>query len=124
MKVVILAGGLGSRLSELTKEVPKPMVEIGGIPILLHLMSIYAAQGHQEFVIAVGYKGHYVKEYFRNYFQNIADCTVNLSTGSTSFHGPKTPAWTVTVVDTGQKTMTGGRIKRLQGLPDGAIFKT
>ena len=113
MKVVILAGGFGTRLSELTEKIPKPMVEIGGHPILWHIIQFYANQGFKEFVIALGYKGHYIKKYFVDYYLNQADLTVNLIDGSLQFINSKKIDLRITLVDTGFETMTGGRIKRL-----------
>lgn len=113
MKVVILAGGFGTRLSEYTERIPKPMVEIGGRPILWHIMRNYAAQGFTEFVLALGYKGHLIKDYFLNHHARSADCTVDLATGSVVHHGGDHADWRVTMVDTGLDTMTGGRVKRL-----------
>jgi glucose-1-phosphate cytidylyltransferase len=114
MKVVLLAGGTGTRLSEETDVRPKPMVEIGGHPIIWHIMNIYAAQGFKEFVVALGYKGEAIKEYFLNFHPHNSDLTVRLGTGSVDYHSNKAPDWTVTLVDTSLKTQTGGRIKRLQ----------
>jgi glucose-1-phosphate cytidylyltransferase len=113
MKAVILAGGYGTRLAELTKEVPKPLVEVGGRPILWHILKIYAAQGLNEFVIALGYKGHLIKDYFLNYHARNSNVTVDLGTGQTIFHGGDLLDWKITLVDTGGETMTGGRIRRL-----------
>jgi glucose-1-phosphate cytidylyltransferase len=113
MKVVILAGGYGTRLAELTQEVPKPLVEIGGRPILWHILNIYAAQGFKDFVIALGYKGYLIKDYFLNYHSRHANLTVDLGTGETTYHGGEFLDWKVTLVDTGGETMTGGRIRRL-----------
>jgi len=114
MKVVLLAGGMGTRLSEETDVRPKPMVEIGGHPIIWHIMNVYAAQGFTDFVIALGYKGEVIKEYFLNFHPHNNDLTVHLATGHVEFHANKAPNWTVTLVDTGLKTQTGGRIKRLR----------
>ena len=113
MKVVILAGGRGSRLTEETRLIPKPMVEIGGIPILFHIMRIYARYGLREFIVACGYKGHVIKEYFRNFSLAESDWTVSLREGIPRITKTQTPDWEVTLVDTGLDTMTGGRIKRL-----------
>jgi glucose-1-phosphate cytidylyltransferase len=113
MKVVILAGGLGTRLSEATQLVPKPLVEIGDRPILWHIMKIYAAAGFDEFIICCGYKGHMIKSYFVNYFAENYDITVHLGDNRVEFHGNPSERWTVTLVDTGLNTMTGGRIKRI-----------
>ncbi len=115
MKVAILAGGLGSRLQEETTVRPKPMVEIGGKPILWHILNIYAAHGFDEFVVALGYKGEFVKEYFLNFFALNNDLTVDLRSGAARVHSGNGPAWKVHLVDTGPSTQTGGRVKRLQG---------
>lgn len=115
MKAVVLAGGLGSRLSEETTLRPKPMVEIGGRPILWHIMNIYAANGVAEFIIALGYKAEVVKQYFLNFYAINSDITVDLSSGSTKVHtSDRQPGWTVHLVDTGMYTQTGGRLKRLE----------
>jgi glucose-1-phosphate cytidylyltransferase len=113
MKAVILAGGLGSRLSEETVARPKPMVEIGGKPILWHIMKIYAAHGVNEFVICLGYKGYVIKEYFANYHLHTCDLSFDLSRGDIEVHSSSTEPWKVTLVDTGDETMTGGRLKRV-----------
>lgn len=113
MKVVILAGGLGSRLSEETVMRPKPMVEIGGKPLLWHIMGIYAAHGYRDFVVACGYKAEAIKEYFRNFYFINTDLVVNLRDGSASTLNSQSPDWRVTMVDTGLETQTGGRIRRL-----------
>ena len=114
MKVVLLAGGLGTRLKELTEVVPKPMVEIGGQPILWHIMKLYSFYGFHEFVILLGYKGYYIKEYFANYFLHQSDVTIDLKNGNLEVHNNSSEPWKVTLLDTGEKTMTGGRIKRAQ----------
>jgi len=114
MKVVILAGGMGTRLSEETDLKPKPMVEIGGKPILWHIMKIYSAHGFNEFIICCGYKGYMIKEYFANYFIHQADITVDLGKNSIEVHKSKAEPWKITLVDTGLNTMTGGRIKRVR----------
>lgn len=115
MKVVILAGGLGTRLAEETVIKPKPMVDIGGKPILWHIMNIYSAAGFREFYIALGYKGHLIKEYFLNYYAINNDFTIDLSTGETQIHSRQIQdQWRVTLVDTGENTQTGGRVRRLQ----------
>ena len=113
MRVAILAGGLGTRLQEETGLRPKPMVEIGGKPILWHIMNIYAAHGFQEFVIALGYRGEIIKDYFLNFYAVNNDLTIDLGTGTTTVHQGRQPKWSVHLVDTGPNTMTGGRIKRL-----------
>lgn len=114
MKVVILAGGLGTRLSEETTVRPKPMVEIGGRPILWHIMSIYSAHGFDEFIVALGHKGEHIKEYFLRYFQANRDVTVDLSDGSVTVHDGRRARWRVHLVDTGEHSMTGGRLLRLK----------
>jgi glucose-1-phosphate cytidylyltransferase len=113
MKAVILAGGLGSRLSEETTVRPKPMVEIGGKPILWHIMKIYAAHGVEEFVICLGYKGYVIKEFFANYHLHTCDLSFDLSHGDIEVHHSNTEPWKVTLVDTGEETMTGGRLRRV-----------
>jgi glucose-1-phosphate cytidylyltransferase len=113
MKAVILAGGLGSRLSEETTLRPKPMVEIGGKPILWHIMKIYAAYGIDEFVVCLGYKGYVIKEWFANYALHTSDVTFDLRNGEMEVHRSTTEPWRVTLVDTGEETMTGGRLKRV-----------
>ena len=113
MKTVILAGGLGTRLSEETVVRPKPMVEIGGMPILCHVMSVYSHFGFNDFAIALGYKGQCIKEFFLNYYTVNSDLTVDLATGTTTGHRSQTRPWTVDLADTGVHTMTGGRIKRM-----------
>ena len=112
MKVVILAGGLGTRISEETDLKPKPMIEIGGRPILWHIMKSYSHYGFHEFIILLGYKGYLIKEYFANYFLHMSDVTFDLSTNQMTTHSSNTEPWKVTLVDTGAATMTGGRIKR------------
>lgn len=114
MKVAILAGGLGSRLQEETTVRPKPMVEIGGKPILWHIMNIYAAYGFCDFTLALGYKGEMIKEYFLNFFALNNDLSVDLSKGKVQVNSAKQPEWKIDLVDTGLKTMTGGRLKRLK----------
>lgn len=116
MKVVILAGGLGTRLAEETTIRPKPMVEIGGKPIIWHLMNIYARAGFTEFIIAAGYKQEYIKDYFRSIYSTLHDLTVDFSSGTIEHHVKSKIDWKVHVVDTGLSTMTGGRIKRVQHL--------
>ena len=114
MKAVILAGGFGTRLSEETTIRPKPMVEIGGRPIIWHIMKIYSAHGINDFVIAAGYKGYLIKEYFANYFLHMADVTIDLAENQLTTHASAAEPWRVTIVETGDNTMTGGRIKRLR----------
>lgn len=113
MKVVILAGGLGTRISEETGVRPKPMIEIGGKPILWHIMKIYAAHGLTDFVVCLGYKGYLIKEYFANYFLHSSDVTFDLAKNAMEVHDNKSEPWRVTLVDTGAETMTGGRLKRV-----------
>jgi glucose-1-phosphate cytidylyltransferase len=113
MKTVILAGGFGSRISEHTETRPKPMIEIGPHPIMWHIMNVYAAHGFNQFVVACGYKGEFIKEYFHNFFIRNTDYTVNLRDGSEQFLRTGAPDWTISVVDTGLQTMTGGRLARL-----------
>ncbi len=114
MKVVLLAGGFGTRLSEETGIKPKPMVEIGGMPILWHIMKIYSAQGFNEFIVCLGYKGYVIKEYFSNYFLHKSDVTIDLKNNSVRVHDTQAEPWTITLVDTGKETMTGGRVKRVK----------
>ena len=114
MKVVILAGGLGTRLSEETELKPKPMVEIGGLPILWHIMNVYASAGYREFIIALGYRGTAIKQYFLNYYYANHDLTVNLKNGNLKVHQRRGEDWTVHCVDTGLNTGTGGRLKMLK----------
>ncbi len=113
MKCVILAGGLGTRLAEETVRIPKPMVEIGGRPILWHIMKIYAAHGITDFIICLGYRGYQIKEYFANYLLHRSDVTIDLKTGEMAFNHSKTEPWRVSLVDTGEETMTGGRLRRV-----------
>lgn len=113
-KVVILAGGLGSRLSEETETKPKPMVEIGGRPIIWHIMKIYSAFGLNNFIICLGYKGYFIKEYFANYHLHMADATFNIADSTMEVHNSRAEPWKVTLIDTGTETMTGGRIKRVR----------
>ena len=114
MKVVILAGGLGTRISEETHMRPKPMVEIGGKPILWHIMKSYSHYGLNDFIICCGFKGYVIKEYFANYFLHMSDVTFNMETNEMQVHQRKAEPWRVTLVDTGQDTMTGGRLKRVR----------
>lgn len=114
MKVVILAGGLGTRLSEETSVRPKPMIEIGGMPILWHIMKIYSAHGFNEFIVCLGYKGYVIKEYFANYFLHQSDVTIDLKTNELQIHNSYAEPWKITLVDTGKDSMTGGRIRRVR----------
>ena len=114
MKVVILAGGLGTRLSEETELRPKPMVEIGGKPVLWHIMKCYSYYGFNEFVVLTGYKSHMIKEYFINYYNRYSDITVDMANNSVEIHKTRNEPWKVTMLYTGQETMTGGRIKKAQ----------
>jgi len=114
MKAVILAGGFGTRLSEATDLLPKPMVEIGGKPILWHIMKIYSYYGINEFIICCGYKQYVIKEYFANYFRHNCDMTVDMSNNSVQIHDNHSENWKVTMIDTGLNTMTGGRVKKIQ----------
>ena len=114
MKVVLLAGGFGTRLSEETDIRPKPMVEIGGKPILWHIMKTYSEYGFNEFVILLGYKGYFIKEYFSNYFLHQSDVTIDLMNNKIEVHNNSSEPWKVTLLDTGLYSMTGGRIKRAQ----------
>ncbi len=122
MKAVILAGGLGTRLSEETVIKPKPMIEIGGRPILWHIMKIYAAYGIDDFIICLGYKGYIIKEYFANYFLHNSDVTFDLKNNEMKVHANKAEAWRVTLVDTGEESMTGGRLKRVKKYLDDETF--
>lgn len=114
MKVVILAGGFGTRLSEMTDLIPKPMAPIGGYPILWHIMNIYSAYGFNEFIIALGYKSGVVKDYFLNYYNLNSDFTVDIENGTIEYHQSEKRNWKVTLVDTGLNTMTGGRLQKLK----------
>lgn len=114
MKAVILAGGLGTRLSEETTTRPKPMVEIGGRPILWHIMKMYSAHGVNDFVICCGYKGYVIKEYFANYFLHMSDVTFDMARNQMEVHEQKAEPWRVTLVDTGDDTLTGGRLRRVR----------
>ncbi len=124
MKAVILAGGLGTRLSEETTTRPKPMVEIGGRPILWHILKIYSSHGINDFVICAGYKGYIIKEYFANYFLHMSDVTFDMVNNTMEVHQKKAEPWKVTIVDTGDDTMTGGRIKRVAPYVDGTFCCT
>ncbi|MFL1705680.1 glucose-1-phosphate cytidylyltransferase [Campylobacter sp. MOP7] len=114
MKVLLLAGGFGTRLSEETGVRPKPMVEIGGKPILWHIMKIYSSYGFNEFIVLLGYKGYYIKEYFANYFLHQSNVTIEMQTGKMKVLNSSSEPWVITLLDTGLDTMTGGRIKRAQ----------
>jgi glucose-1-phosphate cytidylyltransferase len=122
MKVVILAGGFGTRLAEETHSIPKPMVEIGGKPILWHIMKIYSTYGFNDFVICLGYKGYVIKEYFANYFLHNSDVTIDIKNNSMEIHNNYSEPWKVTLVDTGLDTMTGGRIKKVAKYLDDETF--
>ena len=122
MKAVILAGGLGTRISEETHLKPKPMIEIGGKPILWHIMKIYSAYGINEFVICCGYKGYMVKEYFANYFLHTSDVTFDMQNNKMEVHQKFAEPWKVTLVDTGLETMTGGRLKKVKNFVEGETF--
>ena len=125
MRTVLLAGGVGTRLSEETVVRPKPMVEIGDKPILWHIMSIYAHHGFSEFLVALGYKGEFIRDYFLSYYERTNDITVHLATGERSVHTERQPDWRIHLVDTGNDTMTGGRIKRLSSwVKDGTFMAT
>lgn len=113
MKAVILAGGLGTRLSEETSSRPKPMVEIGGKPILWHIMKMYSYHGINDFIVCCGYKGYVIKEYFANYFLHMSDVTFDMSANSMHVHEQRAEPWRITLVDTGESTMTGGRLRRV-----------
>lgn len=114
MKVLLLAGGFGTRLSEETEIKPKPMVEVGGKPILWHIMKLYSAYGYNDFVILLGYKGYYIKEYFANYFLHQSDVTIDIKNNSIDILNNTSEPWRVTLLDTGLNSMTGGRVKRAQ----------
>lgn len=122
MKILILAGGFGTRIAEETQLIPKPMLEIGGRPILWHIMKMYSHYGFNEFVILLGYKGYIIKEYFANYFLHQSDVTIDLSTNSIKIHKNHSEHWIVTLVDTGLNTMTGGRILRARDYVGDATF--
>jgi glucose-1-phosphate cytidylyltransferase len=122
MKVVLLAGGYGTRLSEETDLRPKPMVEIGGKPILWHIMKIYSAHGFEDFIICLGYKSYLVKEYFANYFLHQSDLTIDLRKNHFQWHDSQAEPWKITLKDTGLETMTGGRIKKIQSLVHNETF--
>lgn len=122
MKAVILAGGLGTRISEETSTRPKPMIEIGGKPILWHIMKIYSAHNIHDFVICLGYKGYIIKEYFANYFLHMSDITLDINQNKIEIHQNHAEPWRITLVDTGEHTMTGGRLKRIAPYLDGEDF--
>jgi glucose-1-phosphate cytidylyltransferase len=122
MKIVILAGGFGTRLSEETDVKPKPMVEIGGMPILWHIMKIYSYYGYNDFIICLGYKGYIIKEFFKNYFLHKTDVTIDISKNNVIEHNSEVEPWRITLVDTGKETMTGGRVKRIKKYIDNKPF--
>ena len=124
MKAVILAGGLGTRISEETIIRPKPLVEIGGYPILWHILKNYSYHGVNEFVICLGYKGYMIKEYFANYFLHMSNVTIDIKNNTTEIHDVSAEPWKITLVDTGQDTMTGGRIKRIEKYIDDTFCLT
>jgi glucose-1-phosphate cytidylyltransferase len=124
MKVVILAGGLGTRIAEATSDRPKPMVEIGGMPILWHIMKIFSHYGLYDFIICCGYKGYVIKEFFVNYFLHRSDVTVDMRTNSVEIHNKKVDPWRVTLVDTGEQSQTGGRLARVADFIDGDFCMT
>ena len=114
MQAVILAGGLGTRISEVSHLKPKPMIEIGRFPILWHIMKMYSQHGVNDFIICCGYRGYIIKEYFTNYFRHMSDITIDTSTNEMTVHRKSAENWRVTMIDTGEHTMTGGRIKRIR----------
>lgn len=122
MKVVLLAGGMGTRISEESDLKPKPMIEIGGKPILWHIMKIYSQYGFNEFIVCCGYKGYYIKDYFHHYYMHQADMTIDLGRNTTEYHTSQSEPWKVTLIDTGLNTMTGGRIKRIEPYVNGETF--
>jgi len=122
MKAVILAGGFGTRMTEETHLKPKPMIEIGGKPILWHIMKIYSAHGINDFIICLGYKGYMIKEYFANYFLHMSDVTFDFKNNKMKVHEQKAEPWQVTLVDTGERTMTGGRLKKVKQYLDDEDF--
>ena len=124
MQAVILAGGLGTRLSEETSNKPKPMVEIGGKPILWHILKIYSSYNINQFIICCGYKGYVIKEYFANYFLHNNDVTLDLGTNSMEVHSKKSEPWKITLIDTGEKTLTGGRLARVREYINGTFCFT
>lgn len=122
MKAVILAGGLGSRISEESSVRPKPLIEVGGKPVLWHIMKIYSHYGVNDFIICLGYKGYMIKEYFANYFLHMSDVTIELANNKMSVHQQYAEPWRITLIDTGEKTMTGGRLKRVRDHVAGEDF--
>lgn len=124
MKLVILAGGYGTRISEESHLKPKPMIEIGGRPIIWHIMKHYSVHGINEFVICCGYKGYLIKEYFANYFLHMSDVTIDLATNGMEIHSRRAETWKITLVNTGENTQTGGRIKRVADYLDGTFCLT
>ena len=122
MKTVILAGGFGTRLSEETGVRPKPLVEIGGMPIIWHIMKMYSSYGHHEFIICCGYKGNMIKEFFANYFLHHSDVTFDIKNNKMKIHSNNIEPWNVTLIDTGENSMTGGRIKRIKEYLDNETF--
>ena len=122
MKAVILAGGMGTRISEETTLKPKPLVEIGGMPILWHIMKMYSAHNINDFVICLGYKGYMIKEYFSNYFLHMSDVTIDIANNKMDVHQKFSEPWKITLVDTGDQTMTGGRLKRVEKYVNDDIF--
>ncbi|MBK6925366.1 MAG: glucose-1-phosphate cytidylyltransferase [Thermomonas sp.] len=122
MKAVILAGGLGTRISEESVLRPKPMIEVGGMPVLWHILKIYSHFGVNDFIICLGYKGYMIKEYFANYFLHMSDVTFDMRTNQLEVHEKHAEPWRVTLVDTGNSTQTGGRLKRVASYPDGETF--
>jgi glucose-1-phosphate cytidylyltransferase len=124
MKAVLLAGGLGTRISEESASRPKPMIEVGGKPIIWHIMKMYAAHGINEFIVCCGYKGYVIKEYFANYFLHQSDVTIDMATNNIEVHHKKAEPWKITLVDTGEETQTGGRLKRVADYVDGDFCMT
>ncbi len=122
MKAVILAGGLGTRISEETQYRPKPLIEIGGMPLLWHIMKTYSSHGISDFVICCGYKGYMIKEYFANYFLHMSDVTFDMKNNEMNVHRKSAESWNITLVDTGINTMTGGRLKKIQKYVDNETF--
>lgn len=124
MKAVILAGGLGTRISEESHSKPKPMVNIGNYPILWHIMKIYSYYGINEFIICCGYKGYVIKEYFANYFLHMSNVTIDIANNSIEVHQQRAEPWKITLIDTGENTQTGGRLKKIKNFLDGDFFMT